>query len=210
MGLEFGLYMALIGIASVFSSLAIIALACIVLKKLFKGEKNSVPAAQSLEDHTRREEKGEGHQEAGAYRISLDGEEHEVKVEDTSGATKNEEIVVPPDVGRELKVVVDGEMYTVKIGGGITTPSQEIRKAAGVAKEQAVKSEHVVKAPMRGTVIRVLVKVGEKVEKGTVIVVLETMKMENAFESPVSGVIKAVRVSEGDTVNAEDILVEIG
>jgi biotin carboxyl carrier protein len=63
---------------------------------------------------------------------------------------------------------------------------------------------------MRGTVIRVPVKVGEKVEKGTVIVVLETMKMENAFESPISGVIKAVRVSEGDTVNAEDALIEIG
>jgi biotin carboxyl carrier protein len=201
--------MTLIGIVSVFSSLAIIAVACIVLKRVVKGEKPSEPAAQLPEDYKNKEEKNEVHPE-GSYRISLDGEEHEVKVEDTSGATKNEEIVVPSGVGRELKVVVDGEMYTVKIGGGVTRPSEEIKKAAGVLKEQAVKSEHIVKAPMRGTVIRVPVKVGEKVEKGTVIVVLETMKMENAFESPISGVIKAVRVSEGDTVNAEDALIEIG
>jgi biotin carboxyl carrier protein len=62
---------------------------------------------------------------------------------------------------------------------------------------------------MQGTVLKVLVRAGDNVQKGKTVLVLETMKMENAIQTPVSGVVKAINVSEGDSVSADDALIVI-
>ena len=62
---------------------------------------------------------------------------------------------------------------------------------------------------MPGTVIRVLVAEGDRVEPRQPLVVLEAMKMETPVVSPYEAVVRAVRVSEGDSVAGGDVLVEL-
>ncbi|MGZ4309582.1 MAG: biotin/lipoyl-containing protein, partial [Gaiellaceae bacterium] len=64
-------------------------------------------------------------------------------------------------------------------------------------------------APMPGTVIRLLVREGDKVKQRQPLVVLEAMKMETPVVSPYEAVVRAVHVSEGDRVAGGALLVEL-
>jgi len=66
-----------------------------------------------------------------------------------------------------------------------------------------------LEAPMPGTVIAVRVVVGQRVEKGAEVLVVEAMKMENALRAPREGVVKAIFVKEGDSVAPGVVLVEL-
>ena len=66
-----------------------------------------------------------------------------------------------------------------------------------------------VTVPMQGTIVKVLVSVGDVVEVGQTICLLEAMKMENAVAAEKDGVVKEVRVSAGDSVGAGDIVAVI-
>jgi acetyl-CoA/propionyl-CoA carboxylase biotin carboxyl carrier protein len=67
----------------------------------------------------------------------------------------------------------------------------------------------LVTVPMQGTIVKVLVSVGDVVEVGQAICLLEAMKMENAVAAEKDGVIKEVRVSAGDSVGAGDVVAVI-
>jgi biotin carboxyl carrier protein len=64
-------------------------------------------------------------------------------------------------------------------------------------------------APMPGKILGVSVKVGDKIELGQVVMVLEAMKMENEISSTVEGKIKFIAVKTGDSVNNGDALLEV-
>jgi len=64
-------------------------------------------------------------------------------------------------------------------------------------------------APMQGTIVRVMVEIGETVEAGDSICVLEAMKMENNVLAERSGSIKEIQITEGDSVGIGDLLVII-
>jgi acetyl-CoA/propionyl-CoA carboxylase biotin carboxyl carrier protein len=66
-----------------------------------------------------------------------------------------------------------------------------------------------VTVPMQGTIVKVLVQVGETIEPGQPVVVLEAMKMENQIQAERAGTIAEIRVSAGDTVGAGDVVVVI-
>ena len=66
-----------------------------------------------------------------------------------------------------------------------------------------------LQAPMPGTVIKVYVREGQRVEAQQRVVVLEAMKMEHVVEAPYGGVVRAVLHGEGDLVAAGEKLVEI-
>lgn len=66
-----------------------------------------------------------------------------------------------------------------------------------------------VAAPMPGNILAVNVKVGDKVEKGAVLCILEAMKMENEVMAPEAGTVTSVTVSKGSTVQAGDVLVTL-
>jgi pyruvate carboxylase subunit B len=66
----------------------------------------------------------------------------------------------------------------------------------------------VLKAPMPGLVVRVLVEVGQAVEAGSGLVVLEAMKMENELMATAGGVIRRVAVTAGAAVEKGQVLVE--
>jgi acetyl-CoA/propionyl-CoA carboxylase biotin carboxyl carrier protein len=66
-----------------------------------------------------------------------------------------------------------------------------------------------VSVPMQGTIVKVNVEVGQAVEAGDTVVILEAMKMENLVGAERSGVVKAINVATGDSVSAGDVVVVI-
>lgn len=67
-----------------------------------------------------------------------------------------------------------------------------------------------VQAPTPGNILKVLVEVGDQVEKDQALVMIEAMKMESEVKSPVAGKILALHVSNGDMVQASEPLLTIG
>jgi acetyl-CoA/propionyl-CoA carboxylase biotin carboxyl carrier protein len=66
-----------------------------------------------------------------------------------------------------------------------------------------------IAVPMQGTIVKVLVAVGEKVEIGQAVCILEAMKMENHVNTDVAGEVKEIRVEPGQAVGAGDVVVVI-
>jgi biotin carboxyl carrier protein len=80
--------------------------------------------------------------------------------------------------------------------------------AAAAASAPASAGGKVLKAPIVGTVVKVLVKPGDTVAKNQPVLVMEAMKMETNVAAPDAGTVKAVRINPGQAVKAGDVLVE--
>jgi 3-methylcrotonyl-CoA carboxylase alpha subunit len=76
------------------------------------------------------------------------------------------------------------------------------------AGEEEASGGHLM-APMSGTIVSVLVKTGEKVEKGKALIVLEAMKMEHTIAAPIAGIVTAVNYAVGDRVAEGADLVDL-
>ena len=66
-----------------------------------------------------------------------------------------------------------------------------------------------VRAPMPGLIVKVEVEIGQEVEQGAGLVVMEAMKMENELRAEAAGTVTAVQVEPGSTVDRNDLLVVI-
>ena len=106
--------------------------------------------------------------------------------------------------GRKFEVVVRGRPYVVEVQDA---RSQALANLAGAAHASG---EAAIRAPMPGLVSNVLVTLGEEVQRGQTIVVLEAMKMENDLTTPRAGYVRALRVTKGQTVSQDDVLATIG
>jgi acetyl-CoA/propionyl-CoA carboxylase biotin carboxyl carrier protein len=84
-----------------------------------------------------------------------------------------------------------------------------VRPKRAAASAAAGSGSGEVTIPMQGTIVKVLVGVGDKVEVGQTICLLEAMKMENAVAAEKEGIVKEVRVSAGDSVGAGDVVAVI-
>ena len=62
---------------------------------------------------------------------------------------------------------------------------------------------------MPGTIVDVLVKVGDRSKAGDPVLVTEAMKMETEVQAPIAGTVAAVHVAKGDSVNPDEALIEI-
>ncbi len=117
-----------------------------------------------------------------------------------------------PMVKRSTTVEVNGKRFDVNMW----VPESPAVAVAGapVAKKKKHSSgggggaiaSGSVEAPMQGTIVKVLVEVGQAVEVGAGIVVLEAMKMENQINAEKAGTVKEIKVAAGDTVGGGDIL----
>jgi pyruvate carboxylase subunit B len=102
--------------------------------------------------------------------------------------------------------------WTVGVRGGRYDVSVEderahrVRSLVGTAGPQA---GQVLKAPMPGLVVRVLVEEGDQVTAGQGLVVLEAMKMENELKASVAGVVGSVRAVAGSTVEKGQVLLQV-
>jgi len=119
-----------------------------------------------------------------------------------------------------LSLLLEGKSYEVRImqlpGGLLQLQTGLLEFTAEVANPRAwrgrghsaleVEGRQQVVAPMPGKVVRLLVKVGDKVEAGQGLVVVEAMKMQNEIRSPKSGVVERLLLKEGQPVNAGEVL----
>lgn len=115
---------------------------------------------------------------------------------------------------KTYKVKVNGKSYIVELES-IEETSQTIAKKE-TKKEEKVKSETTaitgakeVLSPIQGNVIDVLVKVGQKVKKGDVLLLIEAMKLENEVNAHIDGEIVEILVSKGQNVANNEVLIRI-
>lgn len=132
----------------------------------------------------------------------------------------------------KLRITVEGKTYEVDVevldnGGtaanpsppvsGSISPTPQAPKPVAAPSPSALpprpaadsSSERVVKAPIVGTILKLLVAPGDTVELNQVLVVMEAMKMETNIASPLAGKVKDVLVSPGESVKAGQRLVEL-
>jgi acetyl-CoA/propionyl-CoA carboxylase biotin carboxyl carrier protein len=122
-----------------------------------------------------------------------------------------------PLVLREVTAEVDGRRYQVKlwvpdvgetvVAGGVGS------REAGPRRPKATASgagSGTVTVPMQGTIVKMLVTVGDAVDIGQTVCVLEAMKMENNVNAEKAGTVKEVKVQAGDSVGPGDVIAVIG
>ena len=124
-----------------------------------------------------------------------------------------------PLVQRSTTVEVNGKRFAVTMWvpdmPAVAAPAAKAgaRKPArgGSGSSGAVGSgSGEVTVPMQGTIVKVLVEVGQAIEAGQAVVVLEAMKMENQITAETSGTVKEIRVAAGANVGAGDVVAIIG
>jgi len=126
----------------------------------------------------------------------------------TAGPSEQDE---EPKVKRDLDVEVNGKRFSVSMWVPETAPAPSAgrarRGAAGGGSGASGSGD--VTAPMQGTIVKVNVSIGDTVDVGDPIVVLEAMKMENNVAAEKAGTVTEVRVGEGDSVGGGDVLAVI-
>lgn len=102
------------------------------------------------------------------------------------------------------KVKVNGKLYEVEL------ESVEENTQPLTSTVEKTTSEEKILAPMQGNILRIDVKVGQVVNRGDCLLILEAMKLENEILAPVSGRVVEIATNVGQTVNANELLVVIG
>ena len=104
------------------------------------------------------------------------------------------------------KVKVNGKVYEVEL----EAVSENNDKIQVEKKEESISEGTPLKSPMAGTILNVLVNVGDTIKKGDVVCILEAMKLENEVKSGVDGTVKQVVVSKGTQVTKGQVIIVIG
>ncbi len=123
-------------------------------------------------------------------------------------------------IKREVDVEVNGRRFSVNVwvpvsavavsvGTGGKAPAKARRATSAGAAGAGGAGSGSVTVPMQGTIVKVMVAVGDTVEAGQAVCVLEAMKMENQITADKSGVVKEIRVSPGDSIGSGDIVMII-
>jgi acetyl-CoA/propionyl-CoA carboxylase biotin carboxyl carrier protein len=123
-------------------------------------------------------------------------------------------------VQRDVDVEVNGKRFSVKVfvpesqagavvAGGSAGGASRPRRSGGAGGAGAGGGSGAVAVPMQGTIVKVLVEVGQEVEAGATVCVLEAMKMENNITAEKAGTVKEIKVAPGDSVGSGDVVVVI-
>lgn len=145
-------------------------------------------------------------------KLEIQGKDYVVAIEDF-GAT-------------EATLTVNGKTYTVglkdlgqqivveNVRSGVTVQAAKPAAApsapsAPVPSSGSSSGSAQVMAPLPGLILNVMVKVGDKVNAGQKIMVMEAMKMENDINVGISGTVKSINVKNGDNISEGDVLAVI-
>lgn len=126
------------------------------------------------------------------FSVTVNGNVYEVEVEEL-GATESAPIAATP-------------VATPKAAAPV---APKAAPAAPVAPKAAPANGTPVKAPMPGTIVKVVVSEGQAVKNGDVLFVIEAMKMESDICAPCDGTVASIAAKSGASVNTDDLLLTI-
>lgn len=151
--------------------------------------------------------------EVDGDQLLVDGAPHAAHLEAVPGTPEQRVIVDGVATSVAVDRFDDGSWRLVHLGAVHDLAiederSRHIRSLVGASASAAAGG--VLKAPMPGLVVRIEVAVGDRVEPGSALVVLEAMKMENELKATTAGIVVAVRVQIGAAVEKGVVLLELG
>lgn len=111
--------------------------------------------------------------------------------------------VVP---GREPKHYTVNTFYFTNEIEVVDAETRYIRSRDNAAGSHA---SNIIRSPMPGKIVKILVAEGDKVEVGQTVIIVSAMKMESEFKATKAGIVSKIPVSEGETVDGNQVLVEI-
>ena len=109
------------------------------------------------------------------------------------------------------EVTLNGKTYKVELEKEETPAAAAVRRPAAAAASAAAAPAGLmtVKSPLPGSIVKVLVKAGQAVKKGDVLLTMESMKMENNVTAEADGTVKAIYVEPGKNVMQDDKLLDL-
>lgn len=129
------------------------------------------------------------------FKFSIEGNSYEVSVNEDS---KN-----------KVEVEVNGTSFVVEIEKSETSVVSGIKTVTSIpSPPPQVAIPTPIKSPLPGVITKIMVKEGQKIQKGDLLLVMESMKMENNITADRDGVVKAFHVELGQTVMQGDILID--
>ena len=138
------------------------------------------------------------------YKYTIDGKEYKVEIGDivdnVADVTVN---------GEAFKVEMEPEAETEKKKVVLGNPTAESSDDSSATPTANVNTANAVKAPLPGVITSIEVQVGQQVNAGDTVVVLEAMKMANNIEAEKSGTVTAICVKQGENVMEDAPLVVI-
>jgi biotin carboxyl carrier protein len=150
----------------------------------------------------------------GRWRVVIDGVERVVDAKRIEGQGwslvidgRVHQVDLDPAKDGDLLAEVRGRTATIKLLDARRKLLQQAQATAQRAR--GASGPLIVRAPMPGKVVKLLVKPGDRVTANQGIVVVEAMKMENELRAPREGAVGQVHVSEGQAVEAQEALVTL-
>ena len=137
------------------------------------------------------------------YKYTINGNKYEVVVGDIT-----DNIATLTVNGEEFKVEMEKQAEPEK-KKPVVRAAAAAADDAPAADKGAVNKANAVKAPLPGVITDILVEVGQEVQAGDNVIVLEAMKMANALQAEKAGKVTAICVKVGESVMEDDALVVI-
>ena len=136
------------------------------------------------------------------FNVTLHGETYHIQITGTGHHTQQD---------RPFYMTVDGVPEEVLVETLSELEEAEDNTAGSIkgSKRPRATGPGDVTASMPGTVIDVLVEIGQSVQAGDPVLVTEAMKMETEIQAPIAGTVQAIHVAKGDSVNPDETLIEI-
>jgi biotin carboxyl carrier protein len=111
-----------------------------------------------------------------------------------------------------IKADLPAKSFVLKINGKVYSVTLKdkfdlLLEKMGLNNDRAGKS-NIIRAPMPGLIVDLRVKVGDKVQPGDALLILEAMKMENMIKALAESTVKSVKVTKGDSVEKNQVLIE--
>ncbi len=103
-----------------------------------------------------------------------------------------------------LRLKINGRIYSVAAKDEMDLLLEKL----GMERNAGSKVNEI-KAPMPGLVLEINVEVGQEIEKGDGVLVLEAMKMENVLKSPGAGTVKGIEIKKGEAVEKGQVLIRL-